>query len=52
MKMNEQDHKATKSSTAFFSQLQDEVQSMIKIKANKKSGKKDKSLISAVKLKL
>ena len=50
--MDEQDHKATKSSTAFFTQLQDEVQSQIKANISKKSGKKDKTRVSAIKLKL
>lgn len=52
IKMDEKDHKTTKSSTAFFNQLQDEVQSLIKIKSSKKPEKKDKSRISAIKLKL
>ncbi|XP_033211744.1 U3 small nucleolar ribonucleoprotein protein MPP10 [Belonocnema kinseyi] len=52
LKMDEQDNRATKSSTAFFNQLQDEVQSQIKAKTSKKPGKKEKSRISAVKLKL
>ena len=52
LKMDEQDNKATKSSTSFFNQLQDEVQSHIKANTGKKSGKKEKARFSAIKLKL
>lgn len=51
-KSKETSQKVTKSSTAFFTQLQDEVKSHIKAKAGSTSKKKDKNAISAVKLKL
>lgn len=51
-KSNETTHKITKSSTAFFTQLQDQVKSQIKTKIGSMSKKKDKKAISAVKLKL
>lgn len=44
--------KSIKSSTAFFAQLQDQVESSIKAKTNKASSKKNKNTISAVRLKL
>ncbi|XP_076761978.1 U3 small nucleolar ribonucleoprotein MPP10 [Xylocopa sonorina] len=52
IKMDETSFKAPKSSTAFFNQLQDEVKSHIKAKANANSKKKQKNTLSAVKLKL
>ncbi|XP_024876004.1 U3 small nucleolar ribonucleoprotein protein MPP10 [Temnothorax curvispinosus] len=50
-KLNETTHKVAKSSTAFFTQLQDQVKSKIKIKKDNLS-KKNTSAASAVKLKL
>ncbi|XP_032680195.1 U3 small nucleolar ribonucleoprotein protein MPP10 [Odontomachus brunneus] len=50
-KSNETSQKI-KSSTAFFTQLQDEVKSHIKVKAGSMSKKKDKNAMSAAKLKL
>lgn len=47
-KLNETTHKIAKSSTAFFTQLQDQV----KNKNTKGPKKKDKKTVSAVKLKL
>ncbi|XP_012530665.1 U3 small nucleolar ribonucleoprotein protein MPP10 [Monomorium pharaonis] len=49
-KLNESTHKVAKSSTAFFTQLQDQVKNKIKIKKDNVSKKKD--VVSAVKLKL
>lgn len=49
-KLNETTHKVAKSSTAFFTQLQDQVKSKIKIKDN--LSKKKTSAPSAIKLKL
>lgn len=50
-KLNETTHKIAKSSTAFFTQLQDQVKSKIKIKKDNLSKKKT-SAPSAIKLKL
>ena len=50
--INSTDPKAIKSSTAFFSQLQDQVLSSIKAKTNKSGPKKSKETLSAVRLKL
>lgn len=50
-KLNETTHKVAKSSTAFFTQLQDQVKSKIKIKKDNLSKKKT-SAPSAIKLKL
>ncbi|XP_071570908.1 U3 small nucleolar ribonucleoprotein protein MPP10 [Temnothorax nylanderi] len=50
-KLNETTHKVAKSSTAFFTQLQDQVKSKMKIKKDNLS-KKNTSAASAVKLKL
>ncbi|KAJ8678821.1 hypothetical protein QAD02_014608 [Eretmocerus hayati] len=47
-----QDKKALKSSTAFFSQLQDQVKSSIKSKTANSAPKKNKDALSAKKLKL
>ncbi|KAL2743592.1 U3 small nucleolar ribonucleoprotein MPP10 isoform X1 [Vespula maculifrons] len=44
--------KVTKSSSKFFSQLQDQVKSHVKSKVNQMSKEKDKKALSAVKLKL
>ncbi|OAD53241.1 U3 small nucleolar ribonucleoprotein MPP10 [Eufriesea mexicana] len=52
IKMDETSFKAPKSSTAFFSQLQDEVKSHIKAKTDNDSKKKQKNVLSAMKLKL
>jgi len=52
VKMDETSNKITKSSTAFFAQLQDQVKSQIKSKAGNAVKKKDKPIHSAVKLKL
>ncbi|XP_060828509.1 U3 small nucleolar ribonucleoprotein protein MPP10 [Bombus pascuorum] len=52
IKMNESSFKAPKSSTAFFNQLQDEVKSHIKAKTDTDSRKKQKNVLSAMKLKL
>ncbi|XP_015608326.1 U3 small nucleolar ribonucleoprotein protein MPP10 [Cephus cinctus] len=52
LKVDETSHKVTKSSTAFFNQLQDQVKSQIKSKTGAASKRKDKSVVSAVKLKL
>lgn len=52
VKMDETSNKITKSSTAFFAQLQDQVKSQIKSKAGNAVKKKDKHAHSAVKLKL
>lgn len=51
-KSDETGQKAPKSSTAFFTQLQDQVKSQIKAKVGPASTKKDKNALSAVKLKL
>lgn len=51
-KMDETSHRVNKSSTAFFTQLQDQVQSAIKAKTGAKSVKKTKNTHSAVHLKL
>ncbi|XP_012277221.1 U3 small nucleolar ribonucleoprotein protein MPP10 [Orussus abietinus] len=51
LKMNESTQKVSKSSTAFFNQLQDQVRSQIKSKAPKVT-KNDQNTLSAVKLKL
>lgn len=51
-KSDETGQKAPKSSTAFFTQLQDQVKSQIKAKVGSASTKKDKNALSAVKLKL
>ncbi|XP_034948409.1 U3 small nucleolar ribonucleoprotein protein MPP10 [Chelonus insularis] len=51
-KVDETNHKAIKSSTAFFTQLQDEVTELIKSKTQKVKNKKEKVNKSAVKLKL
>ncbi|KAK0086516.1 hypothetical protein PV325_003084 [Microctonus aethiopoides] len=45
-------HKVPKTSTAFFTQLQDEVTSHIKSKTDRSNKKKDKIIHSAIKLKL
>ncbi|XP_011863096.1 PREDICTED: U3 small nucleolar ribonucleoprotein protein MPP10 [Vollenhovia emeryi] len=50
-KLNETTHKVAKSSTAFFTKLQNQVKSKVKIKKDK-SSKKETGAISAVKLKL
>lgn len=50
-KLNETTHKVAKSSTAFFTQLQDQVKSKIKIKKDNLSKKKT-SAPSAIKLNL
>lgn len=50
-KLNETTHRVAKSSTAFFTQLQDQVKSKIKIKKDNLSKKKT-SAPSAIKLKL
>ncbi|XP_033318422.1 U3 small nucleolar ribonucleoprotein protein MPP10 [Bombus bifarius] len=52
IKMDESSFKAPKSSTAFFNQLQDEVKSHIKAKTDTDSRKKQKHVLSAMKLKL
>lgn len=52
IKMNETSFKAPKSSTEFFNQLQDEVKSQIKAKTDTDSKKKQKNVLSAMKLKL
>ncbi|XP_043587658.1 U3 small nucleolar ribonucleoprotein protein MPP10 [Bombus pyrosoma] len=52
IKMDESSFKAPKSSTAFFNQLQDEVKSHIKAKTDTDSSKKQKNVLSAMKLKL
>lgn len=52
IKMDESSFKAPKSSTAFFNQLQDEVKSHIKAKTNTDSRKKQRNVLSAMKLKL
>lgn len=51
-KSDETGQKTPKSSTAFFTQLQDQVKSQIKAKVGSASTKKDKNALSAVKLKL
>ncbi|KAK2588758.1 hypothetical protein KPH14_001640 [Odynerus spinipes] len=50
--VDETNNKIARSSTAFFSQLQDQVKSHIKSKANPSSKEKRKKALSAVKLKL
>lgn len=50
-KLNETTHKVAKSSTAFFTQLQDQVKNKTKIKKDNSSTKKT-SAASAIKLKL
>ncbi|KAK1130637.1 hypothetical protein K0M31_018754 [Melipona bicolor] len=52
IKMDESSFKAPKSSTAFFNQLQDEVKSHIKAKTDRDDKKKQKNVLSAIKLKL
>lgn len=52
IKMDETAQKVPKSSTAFFSQLQDQVKSHIKSKTGTDTKKKQKNALSAVKLKL
>ncbi|KAF3421775.1 hypothetical protein E2986_09847 [Frieseomelitta varia] len=52
IKMDESSLKAPKSSTAFFNQLQDEVKSHIKAKTDTDGSKKQKNVLSAIKLKL
>ena len=52
IKMDETGQKVAKSSTAFFSQLQDQVKSHIKSKIGADTKKKQKTAVSAVKLKL
>ncbi|KAK9300041.1 hypothetical protein QLX08_007155 [Tetragonisca angustula] len=52
IKMDESSFKAPKSSTAFFNQLQDEVKSHIKAKTDTDGSKKQKNVLSAIKLKL
>ncbi|XP_015112796.1 U3 small nucleolar ribonucleoprotein protein MPP10 [Diachasma alloeum] len=51
-KINEASQRVPKSSTAFFTQLQDEVSSHIKSKSSKPTKKKEKAAHSAIKLKL
>lgn len=52
IKMDETGQKVAKSSTAFFNQLQDQVKSHIKSKTGADTKKKQKTAVSAVKLKL
>lgn len=52
MKMDETNQKIPKSSTAFFTQLQDQVKSHIKTKTAANTKNKQKNALSAVKLKL
>lgn len=52
IRMDESSFKAPKTSTAFFTQLQDEVKSHIKAKINTDTKKKQKNVLSAKKLKL
>ncbi|CAD1476338.1 unnamed protein product, partial [Heterotrigona itama] len=52
IKMDDSSFKAPKSSTAFFNQLQDEVKSHIKAKIATDDKKKQKNVLSAIKLKL
>ncbi|XP_043250272.1 U3 small nucleolar ribonucleoprotein protein MPP10 [Colletes gigas] len=52
IKMDETTQKVSKSSTAFFNQLQDQVKSHIKSKTGTETKKKQKNALSAVKLKL
>ncbi|XP_016905757.2 U3 small nucleolar ribonucleoprotein protein MPP10 [Apis cerana] len=52
IRMDESSFKAPKTSTAFFTQLQDEVKSHIKAKINTDTKKKQKNTLSAKKLKL
>ncbi|XP_076624153.1 U3 small nucleolar ribonucleoprotein MPP10 [Colletes latitarsis] len=52
IKMDETTQKVSKSSTAFFNQLQDQVKSHIKSKTGAEAKKKQKNALTAVKLKL
>lgn len=52
IRMDESSFKVPKTSTAFFTQLQDEVKSHIKAKINTDTKKKQKNVLSAKKLKL
>lgn len=52
IRMDESSFKAPKTSTAFFTQLQDEVKSHIKAKINTDTKKKQKNVLSAKKIKI